>query len=388
MMKICMMTHDRFDKPNPRADLIRFKSIGEALAKQLIDVVYITSNEKRRYEVDTYKGSKVYKIPLFSTSNLIQLIFFNIFVLPVMFREKKTGPFNIVLINSIFTIPVAFIIKHLNNYCFIQFDLMGILAIEKFINTPKHFMFDAAKKILSSIEDFLLRQVDFITTINEQHRKLILKRIDKPIYVIRDGVFESVLKNVKYATKDSTHESKIVLIFVGQINHYRLDSLFKILPTLIAELPNLHLLILGEGHQVMRYKEMALSLGLEEHVTFLGYVSHEKIFDYIEKAHIAYSDDWSINGFPMKIFEYMALGKAIIAERTDSVKEVLTDWVNGLTYKNESELSEKILLLVKDPKLRFELGKAAQRIMDKHTWEVRAKQLKLIYQQITSQVET
>ena len=78
-------------------------------------------------------------------------------------------------------------------------------------------------------------------------------------------------------------------------------------------------------------------------MTFYGHVPHEKIFDYIAKADIAYSDDWSVIGFPMKLFDYMALGKAIVAEGTESVKELVTDRVNGLLYTNESELKEEIL---------------------------------------------
>jgi glycosyltransferase involved in cell wall biosynthesis len=182
-------------------------------------------------------------------------------------------------------------------------------------------------------------------------------------------------------TKDSPYPSKVVLIFVGQVNHFRLDPLFRVLPELIAELPNFQFMVLGAGPQLKRYREMVKRFGVGEHVKFLGYVPHEKIFEYIAEADIAYSDDWSVNGFPMKLFDYMALGKAIVAERTESVKEVLTDWVNGLLYTNEAELKEKILTLAKDETSRKKLGETARKMMYQHTWEKRVEVLGLIYQQ-------
>ena len=382
-----MITHDQLEKRNPRADLIRFKSLGKTLAKRSIDVVYITSGERRRYEEGAYEGSKVYKVPLFARSNMIQLFFFYIFFLPVLFRAKQGGGFDIIFVNSIFTIPVAWILKWLSRDAHIQFDLMGILSEEKFIRRPKNFWYNTAKKALSSLEDFLLSHVDFITTINDQHKRLLIERIKKPVYVVRDGVFESVWTNSPRVEKDPVRDSNIILIFTGQINYFRLDPLFKILPNLIAEAPDLQLQILGAGQQLRRYREMIFNLGLEEHVEFCGHVPHERIFDYIARADIAYSDDWSIIGFPMKLFDYMALGKAIVAEGTESIKELLTDQVNGLLYTNEAELKEKILTLARDEAFRKKLGDTAKKMMNQHTWEKRVETLCLIYQKFISRME-
>jgi glycosyltransferase involved in cell wall biosynthesis len=380
-IRICMINHDCFDRKDPRADLIRFKSLGEALSKIFIDVVYITSNQKWLYEKNSYHGSKIYKVPRLSKSKIIQLIFFYILVLPVLFKVKQTGGFDIIFVNSIFIVPIAWLLKKFQIYgnISIQYDLMGILSEEKFIRRPKTFYNSIFKKSLHILENYLWSHVDFITTINNQHKVLLSKRIKKPIYVVRDGVFESFLNHTCNVKKESINDTKIILIFVGQINYFRLDKLFKILPSLINEVPNLQFQILGEGPQLIRYKQMALNLGLEEHVTFLGHVPYEKIFEYISKADICYSDDWSINGFPMKLFEYMALGKAIVAEGTESVKEILKDQVNGLLYNDESELKEKIIALARDKLLRKKLGNNAKKVMDEHTWEKRGKNLETIY---------
>jgi len=261
----------------------------------------------------------------------------------------------------------------------IQFDLMGILSEEKFLRLPKNFWFRITKKLFSFVENILLSRVDFITTINDQHRQILLKRTTKPVYVIRDGVHEDILKHPFNLKKEKKDTVRIVLIFVGQLNHSRLDPLFRIMQDVIADLPFLYLQILGSGPQLDYYRKMANTMGLEENIWFEGYIPHERIFDYIARADIAYTDDWSINGFPMKVFEYLAMGKPVIAEETESIKELFRDNENGLLYKNESALREKILMLAKDEKLRRRIGGNGRRLVEDHIWEERGKELHSIY---------
>jgi len=379
MIRMCMIAHDQIEKSNPRADLIRFRSLGETLARRSIDVVFVTLNDKARYEEGYYKSSKIYKIPRVSTIKLIQLICFCAFLLPVMVRARRGRSFDIIFVNSILSIPSVLVFKWLFGLGIIQFDLMGILSEERFPGRPKNFWVRPIKKTLSTIENFLLSRVDFVTTINEKHKKIMTNRIKRPVYVIRDGVHEEVFKRASVRKISQPSISKIVLIFVGQLGHFRLDTLMKIMPDLLVELPDLRLLVVGSGPQSARYINMMGSLGLKDKVIFEGDVPHEKIFDYIEMADIAYSDDWSINGFPMKIFEYMAMGKPVVVESTESIKELLTDNVNALLYENERELKEKILILAKDSELRGEIGERAKEMMRDHTWEKRMEALITIY---------
>jgi glycosyltransferase involved in cell wall biosynthesis len=301
-----------------------------------------------------------------------------------MIRARRSGRFDIIFLNSVLSLPSVLIFKWLSEYGFIHFDLMGILSEERFLGRSKNFWIGVAKKMLSAMENLLLSRVDFVTTINEKHKQILTNRIRRPVHVIRDGVHEEVLKQVPIWEKGQRSVSKILLIFVGQVSHFRLDSLLKVMPDILQEVPDLQLQVVGSGPHLARYMKMVKSLGLRDKVIFEGHVPHEKVFDYIKRADIAYSEDWSINGFPMKIFEYLALGKAIVAEGTESVKEVLIDQVNGLLYTNEAELKEKILTLAKDGLLRKKLGENAKKMMDHHTWEQRVNTLESIYYEYLS----
>jgi glycosyltransferase involved in cell wall biosynthesis len=380
-----MITHDQIEKKNPRADLVRFRSLGETLARYSIDVVFVTLNDKAGYERGYYRNSEVYKIPMLSRMKLIQLICFCIFLLPVMFLARRGGRFDIIFVNSILSIPAALIFRWLSGHGIIQFDLMGIVSEERFLQKPKSLWTGMVKKIVSSTENFLLSWVDFVTTINEKHKQLIMSRIKRPVHVIRDGVHEEVLRRAPTLKKDEKSASKILLIFIGQLSHFRLDTLLRIMPDLLADFPLLELLIVGSGSQSARYIEMTKCLGLKDKVIFKGHVPHEKIFDFIEMADIAYSDDWSINGFPMKIFEYMAMGKPVVAESTEGIRELLIDHVNALLYENGKQLREKILSLARDGKFRREIGENAKQMMNQFTWEKSVKDLNSIYRRHLSQ---
>ena len=384
MIRVCMITHDQFEKEDPRADLIRFKCLVESCVKHSIHVVCVTSNERARFEESSYQGSKVVKVPCVSKILMVQLVCFYFFLLPVLLRMRQQGGFHVLFVNSVLTVPWAWMFKRLSRSRCIQFDLMGLLSEEKCRRWPRNVWFTAAKKMCASLEGFLLSRTDFITTINHQHKQIVLNRIRKPVYVIRDGVFEAILERPMKGVKESLDVSKKVLIFVGQLNYSRLDALLNVLPDVIAECPSLQLQVLGTGPQLEHYQKRVDSLGMKDSVTFYGHVAHERIFDYIAKADIAYSDDWSVIGFPMKIFEYMAQGKAIIAEGTESVKELLSDRGNALLYTSESELKENILTLAKDAALRERLGQTARSVMGQHTWERRVEALAGIYQQFVS----
>jgi glycosyltransferase involved in cell wall biosynthesis len=378
-----MITHDQIGRINPRADLIRFKSLGESLSKASDEVIFISLNNKGRYEEDYYDGSKAYKIPLLSKIKLIQLICFCACLLPLLFRAKKREPFDIIFINSILSIPSVVIFRWLSGHGVIQFDLMGILSEERFLKKPKSIWTKMAKKTFSFLENVFLSRVDFVTTINERHKQIIQSRVKRPVYVIRDGVHEDISRQ-SFNLRREKRTDKIFIIFVGQLNHSRLDPLLRVLPELMTEYPLIYLQVLGSGPQLEHYRRMADHLGLRDHMSFEGYISHKKIFDYIAMADIAYTDDWSVNGFPMKIFEYMAVGKPVIAEDTESIRELLMDQVNALLYKNEEELKMKILELARNEELRRRIGDHGKRMMKNHLWEIRVKELNLIYSKYTS----
>ncbi len=87
---------------------------------------------------------------------------------------------------------------------------------------------------------------------------------------------------------------------------------------------------------------------------------------------------------PLKLFEYMAAGKAIVASRLPSLGEVLTDEVNALlvTPGDADALAGGIRRLVNDPALRAGLGSAARDAVAEYSWDRRAERLEILFNDV------
>jgi glycosyltransferase involved in cell wall biosynthesis len=87
-------------------------------------------------------------------------------------------------------------------------------------------------------------------------------------------------------------------------------------------------------------------------------------------------------GTPLKLFEYMAAGKAIIATALNQAAEVIQDGQNGLLVEagDINGFTEAMLTLLNDSGERGRLGQNARRhAVEQHSWEEYTKRLEEIY---------
>jgi glycosyltransferase involved in cell wall biosynthesis len=87
-------------------------------------------------------------------------------------------------------------------------------------------------------------------------------------------------------------------------------------------------------------------------------------------------------GSPTKLFEYMAMGKAIAASALDQIADVLEHGKTALLVKpgDPSELVETIQHLAADAQLRMELGRNARSTaLARHTWRQNARRVLAFY---------
>ena len=111
--------------------------------------------------------------------------------------------------------------------------------------------------------------------------------------------------------------------------------------------------------------------------TFAGRISHEKVRSYLDACdilvspHVASADGSEFFGSPTKLFEYMAMGKGIVASRLGQIAEVITDEETGLLVEpgDPIGLARAIERLAVDGELRERLGAAARKTaIERYTW--------------------
>ncbi|MFP4111875.1 MAG: glycosyltransferase [Candidatus Woesearchaeota archaeon] len=257
------------------------------------------------------------------------------------------------------------------------YDIIGLVNSES-LRKGKDLVSRLKSRYFSHIEKKGANYADYIFTVNKAHKREIQKFTDKPVIVFRDGVENYFLKS--YNKEDS---DKITVSFVGSIGKNRMTGIIRQIPRIVKKNQDILFRIIGDGLDLPLYKEMIKEAGCEDHVDFPGYIKHEKVSEYLKDSDICFSDDWSYIGFPTKVFEYMAMEKAVLVEDTPAVREIVKEGKNGFLYKDPKDFEKKLLLLASDKNLRDNLGKQAKKdIEENHTWKHREKQFNQIIDKI------
>jgi len=186
-----------------------------------------------------------------------------------------------------------------------------------------------------------------------------------------------------------------VLLYIGTLADWQgLELVIRALPR-ILEQHAVRLRIVGRGRS--RQRKLLLKqirkLGVEESVTIQPAVPHHDIAPLIAEADICVAplglNDRNVTqgACPIKILEYMASARPLIASNLPIVRELVREDVDALLFSpNEpDDLARQVLLLLND----FELSKrlansASEHVLTKFTWHQAQKKLIKVYKRLLS----
>lgn len=141
----------------------------------------------------------------------------------------------------------------------------------------------------------------------------------------------------------------------------------------------LHLLLVGDGPARSGIEARARERGVADRLTITGIVGRERVAEYISAFDIALQPDVVAYASPLKLFEYLALGCAIVAPATANLREVLEDGVNAVLFdpENERGLAEAVARLYGDAGLRRRVARGARETISQkgYTWENNAQRV-------------
>ncbi len=187
-----------------------------------------------------------------------------------------------------------------------------------------------------------------------------------------DEELKQTLKN-KYNPDD-----KIIVGFVGSIFGYHgVDLFIGAMASLMKTNSNLIVFIVGDGHLIPKLKQLSESLQVQNQVIFTGSVPHQQVFTYIDLMDITVLPKTNDYCSPVKIFEYAAMGKAVIAANKSGVRDVLTDRIDGLLAEpTENSLRLSIQSLIADKAFRISLAEHfKKKVLGNYTWSETAKKI-------------
>jgi len=174
-------------------------------------------------------------------------------------------------------------------------------------------------------------------------------------------------------------DDKVVLGFTGFIRPWH--GLPEAVDAMAA-MPNrdeLHLLVVGDGPGLAPLEDHARKVGMERQVTCLGLMPRDRIAAIVSAFDIALQPKVVDYASPLKLFEYMALGRAIVAPDMPNIREVLQDERNALLFRPDdtAHFRAQIMRLCGDPALRRRVGDAASGTIDARgfTWDHNAQRV-------------
>jgi glycosyltransferase involved in cell wall biosynthesis len=180
-----------------------------------------------------------------------------------------------------------------------------------------------------------------------------------------------------------------VLGYVGAfVPYHRLDMLVEAARELAGEFPLARWLLVGDGVERPRIEALLATHGLADRFWMPGRVRHDQVPALVKAMDVAVLPNSESFNSPMKLFEYMSMGKAVVAPRVPAVTEVVRDGDNGLLFEPGDAASFHAALsrALEDAALRDRLGRAAREsVLAGHTWRRNAERmLALLGEQVRS----
>lgn len=174
------------------------------------------------------------------------------------------------------------------------------------------------------------------------------------------------------------------LIYIGGLSKVR--GIVEIIQAIDILNGSVELILLGHFFDD-DYLKQCQSLPGWKHVKYYSQVKHEDVFGYIEAADagiaILYPLQNYITSLPVKIFEYMAVGKPVVLSDFTYWKEIFGKFAVFANPYNPTDIAEKIQTLLNDKSLRKELGENGRRaVVEKYSWESEEQRLLDLYNRV------
>jgi glycosyltransferase involved in cell wall biosynthesis len=180
------------------------------------------------------------------------------------------------------------------------------------------------------------------------------------IEVIPNGIeLEHFPEPAEASTRDS---EPLVLGFVGFVREWHgLDAVVRAIAAWRGR-PSLSLLVVGDGPARPGLEELAAELGIADRVRFTGLAERDAVPGLIASFDIALQPASVPYASPLKVFEYMAAGRAIVAPDQPNLREILEDGRTGLLFTpgDRAAFWSAVTRLVSDESLRRRLAAAAR----------------------------
>lgn len=234
-----------------------------------------------------------------------------------------------------------------------------------------------------SLRKFALQKADIIIAVSQFCSDAIVSKYDiqsAKIRILTNGVSledfylsdvsKKVLKGPEYANK------KLILAAGRHVQRKGFDALIKALPAIVQNVPNAHLVILGEGPETKNLKSLADTLKMSTHIDFKGQVTDASLRHHYQMADVFVMPnktmpDGDTEGFGLVFLEANACGTISVGGRAGGATEAVQSGVSGysVNYADLDELTHTVSNILANDAARQALEVTALEFARGNSWQ-------------------
>lgn len=190
-----------------------------------------------------------------------------------------------------------------------------------------------------SVEQESVEQADrIVVVVEESKERLVRMGIDarKVFVVLNAEDIDSFLALPEQDGIAEKYQNDFLVGYVGGVDNPNrgLDNLVLAWPLLLDRIANARLIIVGDGPLKPGLEELIRELGLSERITLAGWVPFSKVSSYVKAMDVAVIphviNDHTNHTIPHKLFQYIALGKLVVASNIVPIQRILEDTGAGI----------------------------------------------------------
>ena len=214
------------------------------------------------------------------------------------------------------------------------------------------------------------------------------KKFRVPVEALSNGIdlskFHPGKSDEKICEKHRVKLGKPIVLYVGRIDPEKsLDVLIRAVALAVPEVPDLQLVIVGDGSAKSKLEDLVDELGIKKHVRFTGKVMGDEL-PKIYQAATLFAITSTTETQSIVLMEAMASGLPAIAVRAGAVTELVKHGKNGyLCVPNDEEaVARSLEKILKDKTLQKKMGKMSLQMIKKHDIDYTLRRMEEIYVQV------
>jgi glycosyltransferase involved in cell wall biosynthesis len=273
---------------------------------------------------------------------------------------------------------------------------LGIPCVETYHTYFEEYLYHyipfLPKLFLKSVARALTRrqcnQMDAVVVPSQaMHEVLDDYGVRAPVSEIPTGIEPGDLPPGSRERFCSTHgidASRPMLVHIGRVAHEKnIAFLLDVLLALRRVVPEVLLVIAGEGPALVHLRRQALALGLERSIRFLGYLKRGPSLSdcYCAGDVFVFASATETQG--LVLLEAMTLGVPVVSTAVMGTRDILAAGKGALVAgETVTDFADKVVRLLGDPVLRERLGREARDHADGWSAEVMARRLVEFYRKV------